>query len=587
MRNNQLFSGTWYLVTLSLVTLSLVMSGCNKNEPEQPAKVRTYHVSLQAGKGAAGQQNGPRRVLGLDENTLNATWQTGEQVSVRNITTGEDLSGYLVAQSDGEQTTLSGDLTGIIEAGNELELKFLSPDYTEQQGTLDYISSHCDYATATVQVASLSGAEITFTEGIAEFANQQAIVKFTLNDLSSNAINASSLVVEVNSATYAITLNPSASDIYVALLGFTEQTVTLTATAGSNTYTYTSPSAKTLANGKYYTITVGMTLLALTPHAFSISPTTKIEFSHGNLQYNGTTGAWRIAEHQYDYVGDNIALLTFGPDHSVGNVYDGGVKCSNETDDGTFQINTESWIDLLSWSSEDNTNPLNMSTNVYDFIGGGFKDWGEYEIYDPGKDITYPANTWYTLSIDQWYYIFFGRTNASRLFSLASIDGLTYGNVKGILILPDDFVMPAGLSFTPAEDVFGYTDGDSHYTYTSPAFNYDYISYSEQLEDPAQESNPDFIFNKNHYTPSQWAQLEAAGAVFLPAAGRRDRYPSYSMDFVIYTSIQANYWSSTLTLPTEPYYLGINPDNVNYPIFGDKSMAPYFGMSVRLVRNVE
>ena len=35
---------------------------------------------------------------------------------------------------------------------------------------------------------------------------------------------------------------------------------------------------------------------------FSVSDSTKVHFSQGNLQYQASTNTWRFAEHQWDYV---------------------------------------------------------------------------------------------------------------------------------------------------------------------------------------------------------------------------------------------------------------------------------------------
>ena len=271
----------FFYCTLYMITLCLIMTGCNKNEPEQPAKAQTYHVSIQAGKGDANQQNGPRKALGLDGNTLTASWASGERVSVRNLTKNADLGGYLEAQSPGVQTTISGDLTGTINAGDELQLTFLSPDYTNQRGTIEDIATYCDYAVATIHVESVTWGSITFVESIADFENKQAIVKFTLmNEAKDAALAASDLKVEVDNRSYNIHPASATSVIFVALPGFTDKTIKLTATVGSDTYTFTSPSVKTFEDGKYYAITVG---LSKKVNGFSISPTQQIEFAHGNL----------------------------------------------------------------------------------------------------------------------------------------------------------------------------------------------------------------------------------------------------------------------------------------------------------------
>lgn len=38
---------------------------------------------------------------------------------------------------------------------------------------------------------------------------------------------------------------------------------------------------------------------------FSVSDSTKVYFSQGNLQYQASTNTWRFAEHQWDYVGND------------------------------------------------------------------------------------------------------------------------------------------------------------------------------------------------------------------------------------------------------------------------------------------
>ena len=43
------------------------------------------------------------------------------------------------------------------------------------------------------------------------------------------------------------------------------------------------------------------------PGEFSVSPTKKVRFSKGNLQYNTATETWNFAEKQYDIIGkDNV-----------------------------------------------------------------------------------------------------------------------------------------------------------------------------------------------------------------------------------------------------------------------------------------
>ncbi|MBR5703930.1 MAG: hypothetical protein IKX45_06755 [Bacteroidales bacterium] len=249
-----------YLILLFLA----VLASCTKDLPDDLFSADgRYSMTVQASKEGT-------KALGLSGSTLNATWAKDEEVSVYNVTKGAALSGTLKAQSSGSSTTLKGELTGTIEPNDELTLKFLSPNYSSQTGTLAYIAANCDYAEATIHVKSISGGNITIKESSASFVNQQAIVKFTLKNNSNTAISATALTVSATnpavldanhcySVTYSYTVTPTsaASEFYVAVPGISEQTLNLTATVGSDTYVY-QKSGKSFTNGQYYEIAVKM-----------------------------------------------------------------------------------------------------------------------------------------------------------------------------------------------------------------------------------------------------------------------------------------------------------------------------------------
>ena len=177
-----------------LMASAAVFTACSSDDSiadEQPAAPSqpTYTMTIEASKGGPATN----RALSLEGKTLNAAWAAGEQVTVYNVTKSAALDGYLEAQSAGASTTLKGSLTGTVEAGDELRLSFLNPVYSAQDGTLAYIASNCDYAVAPVTVASVDGGSIT--TNAANFANQQAIVKFRLKDTDGNDLNASSLTI--------------------------------------------------------------------------------------------------------------------------------------------------------------------------------------------------------------------------------------------------------------------------------------------------------------------------------------------------------------------------------------------------------
>ncbi len=594
-----------FLCTLYIASLSLILTGCKNDEPEQPAKVQTYHVSIQAGKGDANQQNGPRKALGLNGTTLTASWATDEKVSVRNLTKNADLEGNLAADSAGVQTVLSGDLTGTINAGDALELTFLSPDYANQAGTLDYIAANCDYAVATIHVASVTWGSITFDEGIAEFENRQAITKFTLmNEAKDAALNASKLEVEVDGTTYTVTPASATSDIFVALPGFTDKTIKLTATVGSDTYTSTS-SAKTFEDGKYYVITVGMKSKV---YGFSIDDTHQIEFSKGNLQYKASENKWRFAENQYDYVGTYYTAHYFSGyynrrtnyDAPVGNVYEGGTKCNN-TDYDTDLMSTDCWIDLFGWNTWNKPTLVSLHREDYASTQAEFVDWGQNTIHDTKAGISYDSGTWRTLKKSEWEYVVWGRPNAEQLCGLASIDGMPYGNVKGLILLPNEFVLPDGLTFHCITD----PDNSFQMSYnglpTSPAYSGAMVYPNATSDRPAADiflaklaenlEHEKFMFNQNRYTQAEWKKMESAGAVFLPAAGWAwTLYPNNSANpdedkyrYPFFENFILAYWSANLS-SSEAYYLMINFEEAKV----DMATEPVVdGLAVRLVRDLQ
>ena len=133
------------------------------------------------------------------------------------------------------------------------------------------------------------------------------------------------------------------------------------------------------------------------------------------------------------------------------------------------------WIDLFGWGT--GNNPTNNSTDYEDYPT--FVDWGVNKI---GNDA---PNTWRTLTYNEWDYILNNRSNASNLKGVAQVNG-----VNGLILLPDNWTCPSGVTFKS-----GFNDEN----YYSPYAIEEYQTFNA----------------------SDWAKLEASGAVFLPAAGGR------------------------------------------------------------------
>ncbi|MBP5642312.1 MAG: hypothetical protein J6W92_04540, partial [Paludibacteraceae bacterium] len=256
---------------------------------------------------------------------------------------------------------------------------------------------------------------------------------------------------------------------------------------------------------------------------FSVSPTKKVSFSQGNLQYNAAQDKWRFATNQYDFVGDAFN----------GNVIIGATACNNANISNDYN----GWIDLFGWGTGDNPTCATSVSAHYKT----FTDWGAHIIDNGGGKV----NLWRTLTKDEWVYIFYGRKDAAKKFALGSVDG-----INGTILLPDNWSPIQGVSFSPS---------------TSKGM--------EDLGEYYYDSNGGH-FGDNPYTIEQWCRMDSAGAVFLPAAGYRSSTSVYSV------GERGMYWSSTPSSVNYVYYVHFGSDHLSPQYEGSR----IYGQSVRLVR---
>ncbi|MBO6305892.1 MAG: leucine-rich repeat protein [Paludibacteraceae bacterium] len=176
------------------------------------------------------------------------------------------------------------------------------------------------------------------------------------------------------------------------------------------------------------------------------------------------------------------------------------------------------WIDLFGWGT--GNRPAYSSTVDEDY--STFTDWGTNAISNGGNE----ANLWRTMTVQEWNHLIKNRTNAAHLKGQATV-----ADVHGYVLLPDSWTLPAGLSFT---------------------------------------ANPN-NWTTNVYTAEQWTQMEAAGAVFLPAAGYRE--PEIEG-----VGEKGWYWASNVVSDAAAYCFEF--DETTSRVFGSRI---YFGQPVRLV----
>ena len=250
---------------------------------------------------------------------------------------------------------------------------------------------------------------------------------------------------------------------------------------------------------------------------FSVSDSKQVTFSRGNLQYTQSTDTWSFASTQWEMIGtDNVT----GGSVSSAPTY-GDKKIGNALADK---------VDLFGWSTS--TTNFGVSTSEYSSdYSGSFVDWGTNKI---GNDA---PNTWRTLTYEEWSYLLFNRTNANDLVGVAQVNG-----VNGLVFLPDNWTCPAGITF-------------------NSGFHSEY--------------GVDYYATYQTFTADQWSKLEAAGAVFLPAAGRRSGSNVFNVQYVGYC------WSATENNSNYAYFLCF--------LSGEASLdglTRYDGRSVRLVKDL-
>ena len=272
---------------------------------------------------------------------------------------------------------------------------------------------------------------------------------------------------------------------------------------------------------------------------FSVSATKKVYFSKGNLQYQASTDKWRFAEKQWHFVGGS----------STGVVYENDEKCSNKLISDTYT----GWIDLFGWGT--GNNPTLATEDDGDY--STFTDWGINKISNGGN----ADSLWRTLTSDEWIYLIHERPNADSLFTYATINskvGAEDVSVVGLILLPDNWVAPAGVTvnrlLAAGNDVTWTTSSSSEY-------------YEIKVSNP---------FSINSYSDSQWQTLEEAGAVFLPWTSYRSAEKMWEAD------IAGAYWCPTPRpgYPEDAYVLQFRRNE----LLPEQSSRLHYGHAVRLVQ---
>lgn len=258
----------------------------------------------------------------------------------------------------------------------------------------------------------------------------------------------------------------------------------------------------------------------------------QVYFSLGNLQYIGSaaTPYWKFAEYQWSYIGASA----------------GQNSNSTTADRDLFGWGTSGYnhgaVQYQPWSITQTYSQYyaygNASYNLYD--GDGKADWGYNAIVNGGNK---ENNGWRTMTKDEWRYVFLTRAastvngTANARYAKAKVSG-----VRGVIIFPDVYTHPDGVVQPVGINVTGDTGWEG-----------------------------------NNFISTDFALMEANGAVFLPAAGYRVAAG------ISYPNEVGCYYASS-------YYNNENAYRIifrRYELDTQSYLSRYCGYSVRLVRNAE
>ena len=494
--------------------------------PESGQSVTVYDGRRDGYEGTSGAEASNETTLGLEATIISDDGNTTAGV------TGTPVSLF------------SGSSVYVIPTGEKVKLTIVYDVETEVDNLPGYLSDGTKHGTSienriTKELMLDGGTALTFEGGKSYTLNLHLglnSVKFdaTVGDWETGgniqqpaAILYSETLVGKPLGSGAFT-NPltNTGDGTVSYSSTDESVATVDATTGEVTLVAlgTTTIKATVANSEdyYYSTKEVSYELTVAFGPFSVSPTKNVIFAPGNLQatYDGSAWTWKFAEHQYDYIGNNGANTKINGNGTV-------------SENGTVDL--FGWVGASSAFTGAAMYGISNSETAADYgnvAGESLKsDWG-----------TLMGSGWYTLSREEWQYLFNTRT-ASTVGGTENgrYAKATVADKTGFILFPDSYTHPVGVTA------------------------------------PVSVNVSDASFTANSYSAEDWTKMEAAGCVFLPAAGARGG------SGVWLAGENGAYWSSSSRYPDYPtcaYHVDFSSVKLRYNY-------RHNGYSVRLVHPVE
>ena len=443
----------------------------------------TYYVRAYA-TNSSGTSYGIERSFTTTQSISAPTVTTGE---VSNITQTTALGSGNVTNSGGASVTARGLCWSTnhnpTTSGSHASSGTGTGSFTVNMTGLTPNTTYYVRAYATNSAGTSYGSEVSFTTADDISAptvttGQVTEITQTTATGSGDVTNDGGASVTTRGVCWSTSHNPTTNDSHVSGgSGTGSFTVNITGLTANTTYYVRAYAVNSVGTSygsevSFTTLAPGSTIPAgAIDGLFTINASgDQVYFAQGNLQYKATTGVWRFAPNQYDYIGDD-----------------------NENIDETYN----GWIDLIGWGTSGydhgglSYQPWDTCTDAANYYAYGFDtynlfdetgqaDWGYNAISNGGNT----TQQWRTLTggnSGEWYYVFNSRSTASGIrYAKAKVN-----NVNGVILLPDNW---------------------SASTYSLNNTNQTSASY-----------------NSNVISATQWNTLQAAGAVFLPAGGYRSK----------------------------------------------------------------
>lgn len=340
--------------------------------------------------------------------------------------------------------------------------------YNEQDGTLATFGNKYDVAAYD---GKLDGAALPKN---APLTNQLAVCNFTIKD-DGNAFITNSitkLTIKNGKDVYHV-VTSNLNNIWVGIKPITSGDIEVYAAKRKELYRKKVTSNTSLAANTITPINIKVSLIeGATSGLFTANEDGDlIYFSRGNLttMYISNWDNWSFADKQYGYIGQ-------APGNTCIDIDDRYYGCV---------------VDLFGWSTNANTNYFGVNVSDEDeTYMGDFYDWGIANIRNGGG-----RNKWRTPSATEFTHMLFQRSGTTiNGVSNARFVRAYIGDRKtgGLILFPDHYVHPDELKLPGSQ----FINNRAH-------------------------SEADGAGTYDLYTTYEWLQMEAAGAVFLPAAGLR------------------------------------------------------------------